>query len=183
MSAGGVITIFPGARSGRLEMLGRRGRTLLCRCDCGQFKSLPSNNFRKAQHCGCETERRLESKTFDNQVTVLLTIYRRNAINRSRAFELTRDEFVSLISQPCYYCGAPPGSFIRTKRDKRLGRPGLAYNGIDRESQDLGYVLPNCRPCCSACNFAKGTMTATEYVDHCARVIGWSMFAPRSVFD
>lgn len=175
--------IRAGERSGRLTLLHRPGgRSLWCVCDCGQFKSIVSSNFRKARSCGCLLDEELEERTFNNQITALLTIYTRNAQSRNRSFELSRDQFTQLILSDCYYCGAPPGTFIRTKRDKRLGRPGLAYNGIDRESQDIGYTTTNVRPCCSICNYAKGKMSASAYFDLCIRVAKRAN-SPRSIFD
>ena len=114
---------------------------------------------------------------------MVMATYRHNSKKRGQPFELTHEQFDKIISSRCYYCGAEPNNMSLTKRDKRLGRAGLIYNGIDREDSAIGYIAANCRPCCAQCNLAKGTMSATEYTEHCQRVAAWTMFASRSIFD
>lgn len=38
----------------------------------------------------------------------LLKDYRAGAVKRGKDFELTFDQFVNLMEQPCHYCGADP---------------------------------------------------------------------------
>ncbi len=43
-------------------------------------------------------------------------------------------------------------------------------NGIDRLNNDEGYVLSNCVPSCSVCNYGRQDYTVEEYVEHCKKV-------------
>lgn len=61
-------------------------------------------------------------------------------------FELTKEQFYNLISQPCYYCG-----------DKEK-----EFNGIDRIDSQKGYIIDNCVTCCEYCNKMKLDYT-TEF--------------------
>lgn len=63
-----------------------------------------------------------------------------NSARRGLEVVLSRSEFDSIISSPCYYCG----SSIDV--------------GIDRLNSDENYSGPNCVPCCSSCNYLKGDL-------------------------
>lgn len=66
---------------------------------------------------------------------------RHMAGRRGIHFELSRDEYASLIEMPCRYCG-----------DTKTPEVGC---GLDRMSNDIGYVFENCVSCCEICNKAK----------------------------
>lgn len=40
----------------------------------------------------------------------LYRTYRSNAEKRGHEFNLTKDQFISIIEQPCFYCGLPPAT-------------------------------------------------------------------------
>jgi hypothetical protein len=80
--------------------------------------------------------------------------YQQYAGKKGREFSLTKEEFKSIQSQPCHYCG------IKTSKNEK----GYAYNGIDRVDNERGYHKDNCVPCCYTCNRAKGTLTHTEFM-------------------
>jgi len=60
-----------------------------------------------------------------------------SAKNRGIEFEITFEEYLALISQPCYICG------------ESLFDTG---GGVAREDHQIGYVLSNLQPCCQPCN-------------------------------
>lgn len=105
--------------------------------------------------------------------------YRRNAERRGYKWELTKEEFLSLVTQDCAYCGSKPkikewlanvgrspdGENIRQKV-KSLEK----VNGVDRRDNTLGYALTNCVPCCSTCNFLKRMLTADKFIEHVLRI-------------
>ena len=68
--------------------------------------------------------------------------YRLSAESRRLEFPFTKEEFILIVSLPCYYCG-----IIQPK----------GFNGIDRLDSTIGYSLDNCRSCCEMCNMMKGT--------------------------
>lgn len=161
-------------------------RVLICRCECGKLKEVRSSNARRyaklGWSCGCTGYKEKLAGASHHALTALLTIYKRNALTRGLPFRLTREQFLYLVKLDCYYCGQPPTQQIRTKFQRRI-EGSFSYNGIDREDNNGGYVLTNCRPCCGPCNRAKLKMSGAEYVAHCIRVVGHSASAPRSIFD
>lgn len=105
--------------------------------------------------------------------------YRRNAERRGYKWELTKENFLDLVGQDCAYCGAKPkhkeylanvghgpgGTNIRQK--VRSLEP---VNGIDRKDNDVGYVLINCVPCCTTCNFLKKMLSAEQFIEHVLKI-------------
>ena len=68
--------------------------------------------------------------------------------------------FVELTSQNCSYCGSAPSNL----RVSRSGNCSYLYNGIDRVSNDKGYVTGNCAPCCKRCNAAKSDLSENDFL-------------------
>ena len=66
--------------------------------------------------------------------------YAKNAPVRNLSFELSYEQYESIVKQPCYYC-------------ETLQERGI--NGIDRKDNDIGYILDNCVSCCQLCNYMK----------------------------
>lgn len=76
--------------------------------------------------------------------------------NKHRGIDntLTQEEYESLINSPCHYCG-----------DTNLP------NGVDRLDSSLGYVIENCAPCCSTCNYGKNILSESEFINHAAKIV------------
>lgn len=81
--------------------------------------------------------------------------YKRDAGRKKRIFELTLEEFRTIISKPCAYCG-----HIEE----------LEYNGVDRIDNSKGYSVDNCTAACKACNRMKSDHTVMEFKNHCAAI-------------
>ncbi len=64
--------------------------------------------------------------------------------SRKLEFTLTKDEFNSIRTNPCYICG--------------LENSDVHYNGIDRVNNGKGYIPFNCKACCGHCNFMKANI-------------------------
>ena len=98
--------------------------------------------------------------------------YQQGAINRKHSFDLTFDEFNSIIAGNCAYCGEPPrevdNKLLIERGDSH--QPSIRYNGIDRINPELGYSIDNCVPCCSKCNYMKGTLQKEEFLTHVEKV-------------
>lgn len=172
----------PGDTFGTLTVIGDkrggRSRLLVCQCVCGAIETISAKTLRRRVGKSCQHGLPDEHGT---ALRDLMRRYRRSAAKRGLLFTLTEQEFTQIIAQPCYYCGAPPSG--KHYSDWKRKRYALIFTGIDRADSAFDYTVENSRPCCTVCNYAKGTMSAPEYVDHCRRVVGWSLFAPRSVFD
>ena len=64
----------------------------------------------------------------------------RQAIARGHSWELTLSDYLTLTAQPCEVCGGDVGNGC----------------GLDRLDNRGGYTPDNVRPCCGACNVARG---------------------------
>ena len=70
------------------------------------------------------------------------------------------EEFCMLIAEnKCHWCS---GMLPETR------------GGLDRINNSLPYTFENCVPCCSWCNRAKGTLTASEFIEKCRQVFNSS---------
>jgi hypothetical protein len=76
-------------------------------------------------------------------------VYTRSARDKNLTFELSFDDYKTIVGQSCCYCG-----IIQDH----------GFNGIDRINQQNGYVVDNCVSCCQMCNYIKNTVTATVFV-------------------
>jgi len=77
--------------------------------------------------------------------------YKKRADNKSLLFELTTDEYNTIIKSPCYLCG-------RKSCEKYK-------NGIDRVDNNFGYIMSNVKACCASCNYMKRDMELGELFD------------------
>lgn len=72
---------------------------------------------------------------------------------RGHLFEISFEEYQTLVSQVCAYCGS--------YEEK---------NGIDQVVAGAGYTSANCVPCCSACNDMKNDRTVEAFLRHVLRI-------------
>ena len=79
--------------------------------------------------------------------------FRRQAQRRKISVDMTERHYMTLIKQPCGYCG------------KRQGRIG-----VDRVCNDQHYTTANTIACCAVCNFMKRDLGVRAFV-HAAQAI------------
>ena len=142
-----------------------------CLCMCGKYTIVRGDLLRsgRTKSCGCiTTELRLEKieraspgRSGFNQ---LYAAYRVRAKRLERTFELTKDEFKTVVVQNCIYCGSSPSNVYKGHNDDYV------YNGIDRVDSSSGYALNNVVPCCKRCNLAKRDMTQDEFLSWAKRL-------------
>lgn len=130
------------------------GNIVLKKCfRCGKWLGLDSfwkSSSRKDGYCGeCKI---CSSKSKENRYN----IYKKNARRRNLNFQLTKEEFYNITSQPCYYCG----NFQN-------------YNGIDRIDPNKGYYFQNCVPCCEICNKMKLDYSIEFWMNHIKQIINY----------
>lgn len=174
-----VVVRRAGSRTGsgtRRDGRSRTAVTWLCICDCGNEK-ITTGGLLNAGHttsCGCA--RRVPRPGYQPPNTLppgraarnrVLRTYRRAARDRSLSWELTEEEFDTLVGQDCTYCGCPPSTIA--KADQR-GCGDFIYNGLDRKDNTIGYVPGNVLPCCSVCNHAKKDMSYDDFTSWIARL-------------
>ena len=150
----------------------------ICRCDCGNLKSIDNSNLRpsgKTVSCGCYQRKRIKEprkpqasrmSAYDRAIRVVWDAYRKRARLSELVFGLSFDQFVWYLRQPCWYCGTLGGNCLNTqKRHRTQILPIFAtYNGLDRLNSDKGYLPENVVSCCGKCNWAKGTMGYIEFL-------------------
>ena len=102
----------------------------------------------------------------------LYRTYRSNAEKRGHEFNLSKDQFISIIKQPCFYCGLPPQPTSDSIRKTRgsMREPNFYYNGIDRIDSNGAYDVDNCVPCCSVCNYMKRTLDVNTFYDQIVKI-------------
>ena len=115
---------------------------------CRKCKKLkPFSEFKSNRTCIPCAEK--ESQSVVNR----LRTYKGGAKKRNLAWDLT-DNYASILFQmACDYCNKQEG-----------------LNGIDRQDNSLGYIQDNCVPCCDICNFGKGQLSETEFLNMCLKV-------------
>ncbi len=161
-----------GQRIGRWKVIDFAGlderyqATWNCQCDCGttrivSIKSLGGGS----QSCGCLAVDRTKEvnclQPGESARRVVYGDYQRSAQRRGLVFDLTPEQFYLVTQQPCYYCGS---ATMRTRKTNESD-DGFAFNGIDRADNSRGYTVDNVVPCCTDCNYGKGTMSAKEFLD------------------
>lgn len=139
-----------------------------CICVCGHEVLAIRDDLKSKStvSCGCHRIRSAEHIEY--------TKYKRNAKSRKLSFELTTDEFNSLINNNCFYCGTAPSRKISNHaKAEHLQRKAIV-NGIDRLDSSLGYIKTNCVSCCFECNSAKMDLTVKEFMDMIRRIYHFS---------
>lgn len=75
----------------------------------------------------------------------------KNSFNANKlTFEISLYDFLNIIRKDCYICGK--------KSDKST------LNGIDRFDSSIGYLLNNCKSCCTTCNFMKKNFEYKDFI-------------------
>ena len=174
-----------GNRYGRLMVLKRaeapKGQSQaywLCQCDCGNTTIVCGSILQNGttQSCGCLKDdvarERMSLPVGIAAMHRIYSSYERNAKERNLTWALSEEQFLGFTSQPCYYCGAPPGN-----RYQAEGSNGeFVYNGLDRLDSHKGYSHGNVVPCCTRCNHAKWDLLPLEFLAHVKRIAhhqGW----------
>ena len=179
----GLIIDLLGKRFGRLVVIketdkrSHRNVVWQCRCDCGTICEIVGTSLRsgRTQSCGClQRERTKEVNIKPNDWAAkykLLDGYRRNAKERGLPFELTEEEFFTLIKQSCYYCNNEPNNVMRLNYyNKQEPERCYIYNGIDRIDNSKGYIKGNVVTCCKTCNWAKRDMSLEQFKNWIKRI-------------
>lgn len=143
-----------------------------CLCECGVERKVRVTHLLRghSRSCGClqamiaaeiGRQRRKEGNT--SAVNSKILAYKRGAKFRDLVWELSREEFLYLTNEPCFYCKSKPQNVSKNRGGFADGN--FIYNGIDRKDSKVGYVLSNCVPCCKRCNIAKSDMSIEEFLE------------------
>ena len=97
----------------------------------------------------------------------------KGAKERKHDFNLSYDDFISIIKKPCYYCGEPPrpATMDQLKKRGNTQEPTFYYNGIDRIDPNGNYDIHNCVPCCPVCNYMKHTLSKDAFYKQILKIV------------
>jgi len=91
-------------------------------------------------------------KKYRRSIPVKYKDYVHDATNRRNlVFALNMEQFTTLVTSLCFYCGDCGG-------------------GIDRKDNNIGYVLENCLPCCITCNRLKQAKSYEDFTTHIIKI-------------
>lgn len=146
----------------------------MCKCECGKEIIVNSGSLKNGHtnSCGCYHLDKISIKHGQAAINSLINGYIRSAKERNLDFDLSKEEFLNLTKQNCYYCGKEP-SQISTNKSK-INNGIYIYNGVDRVDSSVGYTLDNCVPCCKQCNIAKMTQSKTDFLSWVKRIYEYS---------
>lgn len=152
-----------GKTFGQLQVLkictDKRGKVAYeCLCSCGRHVINGRTDLEsgRVKSCGCNKKRIRANKATGKHYAYISI--KSSANTRKIEFDLTEDEVVSLIQEPCYYCGTIGSRTART-HDR------FKFNGLDRIDNNIGYKKENVVSCCSDCNYMKKDKTQTEFYE------------------
>lgn len=160
-----------------LGMTGDGYRWYGCACVCGVKCAVRSRELIRGhtKSCGClqlETVRESAGKNkkpFGHASrNELLSSYIKSARDRSIEWAIEPEQFFSIVSSDCAYCGIRPDSY---RKPNTQVNGGFWYSGIDRIDNSRGYVQGNIIACCWTCNRAKATMTLNEFASWMKRLV------------
>ncbi len=136
-----------------------------CECICGKVIQLESHSLKSSRQtsCGCH---RINPESALNEI---IHSYKKHAIKLGLTFELSKEHFLSLTQNSCFYCNKPPSN--KKVLDKKTYRTEFIYSGIDRLNNDIGYLKTNCVSACFSCNQRKRTLNYKDFVEHLDRII------------
>lgn len=138
---------------------------VLCMCKCGIQKDISLNKIIKNEtmSCGCVGRSNVKisnSKEYGRSAfNSIYNEYKCGAKRRGLLFNLSKDEFRTITSKNCHYCGEEPSKIYTPKSNNG----SFIYNGIDRVDSSIGYIPSNIVSCCSMCNYMKRTSSIDEF--------------------
>jgi len=155
----------------------------ICKCACGNQTSVQSHLLTKIKSCGCSQydtafiKQRNSASYYSKPVGEAMfnnfySSYLTKAKKHKQVFELSKEEFKTIISKNCEYCGREPRTRMVYKKDgSPMYNGDILANGIDRVNNQEGYTLLNSVACCTECNLSKHTKNKEQFLTHCLRVV------------
>ena len=91
-----------------------------------------------------------------NSMDSQYSVYKVSATSKQLEFNITKGDFMEMVVNECYYCG-----IIQDK----------GFNGIDRLDSSEGYNMSNCVSCCQMCNYMKGSLGPTIFMNRVEHIM------------
>ena len=106
------------------------------------------------------------NSTFDNpSLNDLLRVYKKGASERNIEWKLSNEEFSDLVHKNCHYCNDTPK---KRKHDQSVNKTEVM--GIDRLDSSKSYIIDNCVPCCTLCNFMKQSSSYDNFINQIKKI-------------
>jgi hypothetical protein len=138
-----------------------------CECECGSRLVIDGGQLRSGTTKGCRKchLKKLRALSFivcrKGPYTRAFNCLVRAARGKGRMHTLTLNEYIGLVKPSiCHWCDGPLSCteyFVKNNPDACR-----AYC-IDRLDNSVGYTLENCVPCCSKCNYDRGSLDVEEW--------------------
>ena len=149
-----------------------------CQCDCGNITIVSQTHLLSGHTTSCGCLRVDHTAVPDAGLRSLMQRYKNGASKRGIEWTLTKEQFKTLTSSPCYYTGRLPrkehrcfGVLWREARNRPPREGGVyVFNGIDRLDSTKGYTVENCVTACAEANLAKQSLSHDEFLDLCREV-------------
>jgi hypothetical protein len=172
-----IVKNIVGQKFGKLTVIQYIGindgglATWECQCDCGNKKVVAGTFLKRSvvKSCGCLLFEKEPKNKLPNGQGLKNKVYNEQARYRDYLFELTKEQFFSIVNNHCNYCGNEPSNFVSDKHNNRF-----YYNGIDRIDNNIGYTLENCVAACKICNRAKRDLSTQEFNSWISRIINYN---------
>lgn len=133
------------------------------KCDCGDFRWVRSDTLKKNKW-GCKScAKELSRKKFGEAYVIGAAWHSLTGNARARGLlvEITKEDFIKIAKQNCFYCGAEP------KETSHANLPEWStpakLNGIDRIDNNIGYTIENSVSSCYICNRGKMNLSLQEF--------------------
>lgn len=125
----------------------KKSRRWECLCDCGKTVFVVAGELiaGKRISCGCERFTPGNNTKYKYDSKQAFTNTKAGALKRGYPFSITFEEFKTLMTNNCFYCG------------------GQA-SGLDRIDNSEGYALVNLVACCGKCNRMKNVLNQAEFL-------------------
>lgn len=164
----------------------KKYRIVICDCSCETKNfEIEAHKLTQAKSCGCRQNLRLNPGDVSYNAKELQ--YKIGARERNYSWDLSREQFRFLISQPCHYCGFKGVMFnqyytkfgkskIFSKKvdEEWKKQQTIVVNGIDRLDSKISYKIDNCVSCCKTCNFAKSDSSYYEFKEYIKRLVDFN---------
>ncbi len=154
--------------------------TWWCRCDCGAVFKTHAAALKTGVVSACRQCGGSRSEVYNlagRGYSTLWGMYRAGARRRGLDFNLTGEEFLSLVTSPCHYCGDEP------RLRSISGTNTVWATGVDRVDSSIGYSSDNCVSSCSTCNQAKMELSYAKFVRHTVKVARRQGYAGNSDYS
>jgi hypothetical protein len=126
------------------------------KCICGNIVIRESADVKSGgiKSCGCKMRELISnSRSKPEGIAASNSLYKSYMVNcaeeRGYEFNLSKDEFLKITKQNCFYCNKEPSQIKKSKTSQYI------YNGIDRVNNCKGYIKSNVVACCRECNALK----------------------------